>query len=684
MGMEERCRKILEYLISNPSTTSASIEKKFKLTKRQLGYTMGKINEWLKTNNLPMIERTRQGHFVIDKAIFTEVAASEELSFVSESQILTEEHRIYVILLMLLSSMEELSLYHFTFELDVSKNTVLSDLKKAQKLLDEYNLSINYSRKHGYVLKGNEFKIRKLLLDVTYQMLEMMNGEDRIKKIAMISDEKMTEFTNRILEVENKLNLRFTDEKLKTMSFVLFLILKRIEKGHQIDDVSLVYKELSHTKEYQATEALLRDYKNITVSERLFITLHLLTADVVTADFSSEALTSEFLPAIDRMLRQFEKSACIYFEDREELIERLLQHLKPAYYRIRYHLTDTMNFQGKMSRQFQALHHLVKRSISPLKEFIGSEIPENEIIPITMHVGAWMSRQKESIEKKIKAVVVCPQGVSVSKVMFNELRDLFPEFVFLDYLSVREFIHYSLDYDVVFSPIFIETNKKLFVTKVLLGKEDKSRLRKQVVLEIHGYLPHEIDFSKLVDVISNHAIIQNKDSLVRDLKAYFNRDENMAIVKEQGGEWNLNEFITPDRIQIKNAVHSWEDAVKICAAPLVESGNITEGYIDSMIQYSVQDSYIMIGPGVAIPHASPEEGVKEVGMSLLVVKEGVDYLQNNRIYLIIVIAAEDKKKHIHALMQLIKMVSCEEDRNKLLQSESTNEVFKIVSKYSHR
>lgn len=682
MGMEERSRKILNYLISNPSTTSAAIEKKFELTKRQLGYTISKINEWLESNNLPMIERTRQGQFVIDQAIFTEVAATQELTFVSDSPILTEEHRVYVILMMLLSSTEELSLNHFTFALDVSKNTVLSDLKKAQELLDDYNLRINYSRKHGYVIEGNEFQIRKLLLDVTYHMLQMMNGEVRIKEIAMIREEQIHEFTNRILEVENKLNLRFTDEKLKTMSYVLFLILKRIEKGHKIDDVSLVYEELSHTKEYQATEALIRDFKNITVSERLFITLHLLTADVVTADFTSEALTPELLPAIDKMLRQFEKSACIYFEDREELLERLLQHLKPAYYRMKYQLTATMHFQGKMSKQFKALHHLVKRSISPLKELIGSEIPENEIIPITMHIGAWMSRQEESIDKKVKAVVVCPQGVSVSKIMFNELRELFPEFVFLDYLSVREFIHYSLDYDVVFSPIFIETDKKLFVTKAFLGKEEKSRLRKQVMLEIHGYLPHDIDINKLVDIISHHAIIQNKDQLVRDLKSYFNRDDNMAIVNEHGDEWSLKDLIPPDRIQLIDQLSSWEDAVKTCAAPLVESGNITESYVETMIQYSLQDSYIMIGPGVAIPHASPEDGVREVGMSLLKMKDGVDYLQNNRIHLMIVIAAEDKKKHIHALMQLIKMVGSEEDRNNILQSETVDEIFKIISKYS--
>src|SRR5690606_31211882 len=127
---------------------------------------------------------------------------------------------------------------------------------------------------------------------------------------------------------------------------------------------------------------------------------------------------------------------------------KLMQHLKPAYYRIKYQLTDTIVFQGSLSKEFKELHHLVKRSIGPLQKLVGSDIPDNEIAFITMLIGGWMNKHGESIDKKVKAIVVCPQGVSVSRLMYNELRELFPEFVFLDYLSVREYLKYPLEYDV--------------------------------------------------------------------------------------------------------------------------------------------------------------------------------------------------------------------------------------------
>src|SRR5699024_1233755 len=73
MQLDDRSSRILEELISNPSVTSKDMEKKFELTRRQLGYSFDKVNSWLLEQNLPVIERTRQGHFIIDKTVFTKV-----------------------------------------------------------------------------------------------------------------------------------------------------------------------------------------------------------------------------------------------------------------------------------------------------------------------------------------------------------------------------------------------------------------------------------------------------------------------------------------------------------------------------------------------------------------------------------------------------------------------------------
>ncbi|UOQ45522.1 BglG family transcription antiterminator [Halobacillus salinarum] len=683
MSLDERSKNILDELVSNPSITSTTLENKYEITRRQLGYSFTKINDWLMAKNLPVIERTRKGHFLIDQSVFTNLNGEDESTPV-EVTVLSEEQRVYLLLMLLLSSKEELSLHHFTVELDVSKNTVLNDLKQAQAFLNDYELTIRYSRRDGYLLEGKEFQIRKLLITVTYQLLHMNLSENRIRKLANISLEEIEEFHRRIERVENKLNLKFTDEKLATMPYIIILILRRIGQGKELQFFSIKYEELSNTKEYLATEELFRDTGEIPMQERLFFTLHLLTTNVYWSEYlTDDDATQKLVPVIDNMLRLFEKSACIYLQDRDQLVNKLLQHIKPAFYRIKYQLTETIDIQDSLNKEIKELHHLVKRSIGPLEDFIGKRIPESETTFITMLIGGWMRRQGDSIDKKTKAIVVCPQGVSVSRLMFSELRELFPGFVFLDSLSVREFLDYELEYDLVFSPTYLETDKKLFISKPFLSEEEKYRLRKQVMLELHGYIPNDINVQHLLDIVKTHADVKNEQALTEELQRYIDRDEEASVTHNvKARDIHLNELIPPDHIKLRDSAASWADAIRLCARPLIEAGKIEQEYVEAMIHRSEEDPYIVIGPNMAIPHAAPDEGVNEVSMSLLRLKKGVDFTEDYRIHLIVVIAAVDKQQHIHALMQLMKLAGSEADRNRIIHADTVDEIYQIIQDYS--
>ncbi len=184
-------------------------------------------------------------------------------------------------------------------------------------------------------------------------------------------------------------------------------------------------------------------------------------------------------------------------------------------------MTEIETVQNPFSVEYRELHHLVKRSLGPLEELFGKEIPETEAIYLTMLIGSWMTRQGESIAKKTKAIVVCPQGVSVSRLMLKELKELFPEFIFLDSLSVRQFNGYELSYDIIFSQTPLTTDKLVYVTKAFLSREEKHRLKQQVMQDIHGYKPMTIQIDQLMDMISGYATIENESELKEALHSYF-------------------------------------------------------------------------------------------------------------------------------------------------------------------
>ena len=627
MQIDIRSRAIFDELMSKPSITSKELEAKHDLTRRQLGYSFDKINNWLAVKSLPAIERTRQGHFIIDHLILSELSKTKTIAS-SDQHIITEEQRVYLIIVMLLSTQEELSLIHFTSELGVSKNTILSDLNVARNLVDSYKVTIRYSRKYGYLIEGEEFSIRKLLINTFYKIIEMPNGKSRLQSLVNIKEKELSELRGRLEKIENKLNLKFTDEKIETLPYTLLLVLHRVKINTLKASSSIPYKELSRTKEYQATEELLFDQQEIPLQERLFITLHLLTTNV----YWSETLTEDEIPnlaqAVDDMLRLFEKSSAIYLKDREELLTKILLHMKPAYYRIKYQLTEVDDIgYSLIEKELKELHHLVSQSTKPLASLIGNTIPNSETAYLTMLIGGWLRRQGEDLQEKTKAIVVCPKGISISRLMFSELRELFPEFAFLDSLSVREFYDFDLDFDIVFSPVFLETDKKLFLASSFLERKEKNRLRKQVMLDLHGYIPFEVNIDEILDIVKKHAVIENEKSLEKELRDYVDRDDKSPEINNERelSAANLSDLLSANKITLRKAVSSWEEAIRLCAKPIIETGHIKPEYVEAIINQGEKDPYIVIAPNVAIPHAAPEEGVNDVTMSLLRLEEGVKF-----------------------------------------------------------
>ncbi|GEN57431.1 PTS sugar transporter subunit IIA [Halolactibacillus alkaliphilus] len=681
MQLDDRSSLFINELISNPNIKTKDLERKYNVTRRQVDYSMEKINYWLTTKNLPEIERTRQGVFVIDPVIIKTFLSNSEEEAVSK--VLNSDDRANIILLILVSAFDELSIIHFTSELKVSKNTVLSDLKKAKDVLKEYNLAIHYSRKEGYLLKGKEFNIRKLLIFVIDQLLRLNNGGNIIEDISDMQSSEIEGIKKSIEKAENELNLKFTDEKIISMPYIFSIVLKRIQKGKVINQTAISYKELSDTREFLVTENLLQSYPFIPMVERLYITLHLLATNV----YWSEQLTTDDVPdlrsAVDEMLLLFEKSACITIQNKDQLIEKLLLHIKPAYYRIKYRLTEVNQEDSLITKNLRELHHLVKKSVSPLARFIGIVIPDVEIEYLTMLIGGWLTKQGEKIEAKIKALVICPQGISVSRLMFGELKQLFPEFIFLDSLSIREFNNYPLNYDIVFSPVYLKTEKKLYITSTVLEMEEKIALRKQVMIDFHGVASQGFKIHGIKDIINKHATIHNEELLIRDLYNYINDINQVSTdITDDKPSYLLRDLINEATIQLVNHQDTWSTAIKFASEPLLKKGDIELRYVSAMIENCSDDPYIILGNGVAIPHASPEYGVNKTSMSLLSIKDGIHFSCEHKVNIIVIIAAVDKEQHLKALMQLMKLSNSKKDVKRIIEAREKESVKKIIEKYS--
>lgn len=679
MHLDERSNLILKRVVSNPEISNTELERKYHLSRRQISYSFTKINDWLKDNNYPKIQRTNGGKFIIDPLLMELFAEKVEHS--AGSYIPSEKERAQLVLLMLLSSEEELSLLHFSSSLSVSKNTVLRDMKYTQKIVNAYHLEIVYSRMHGYDIVGSEWNKRKLLIEILRIVYDMYQGETYIQAYTGISKEEIQRLKEQMEKVEKRLALQFIDQKIKLLPYTIAILLKRIKKGNLIkDSYHIDYEELSDTKEFEAAEILIEDATCIPKEERLFITLQLLTSNVLSSQFLRDEEILELKSSLKSSLALFEKKACITFKEKEKLLQKLVLHMKPAYYRIKYQLTTNYSIIEKVSEEFEAIHYIVKDSLKPFESYIGCSIPESEVMFITVFIGGHLINSGETIQLKKRAVVVCPNGVSISHLMEHTLRDLFPEFYFYEALSIREFEQSKAEFDMVFSPVPVQTSKHLFIVEQFISDFQKLQLRQRVIQTIFGLNTSVVNIEQLISVIEKYAKVDQKSQLQKALQDYF----SLQVLNEtkENQEYSLADLITPETIVLRDQVESWKEAISIAAAPLLHKGIITEAYIDKMQkQYPSMSPHIVLRLNVAIPHASPEDGVQAVGMSLLKLKEGL-WCGEQKVHFIVVIAAIDKKKHLNAMLQLMKLAEMNGVINEMKRLNEKYKIYEIIKTHS--
>lgn len=198
MNLEDRNNQILMELINNPRITSKVIYERFDLSRSQLNYALKKINDFLEDGKLPQIKRTKNGHFLVPQAVVSMFGGGKEKEHEKTGRyIFSGQERIWVIELMILAKEEYLSLDHFIVELEVSRNTILRDLKRINEKVKKDHLELKYNRQTGYYFHGDEWNKRDLLSRVLMNVAEIYDGVNCIIQFSKI-DTTLVEVSNSV------------------------------------------------------------------------------------------------------------------------------------------------------------------------------------------------------------------------------------------------------------------------------------------------------------------------------------------------------------------------------------------------------------------------------------------------------------------------------------------------------
>ncbi|KSU63138.1 hypothetical protein AS034_02465 [[Bacillus] enclensis] len=679
-----------------PVPTKVLVER-MNLSQRTIYYDLDQINSWLRTQKLePIDSKHGQGLFLPPQSK-SKLMLKQDESFEDWQYQLSKQERGVLIKAKILLEEQDATMKVFMDLTSMSRGTIAKEIKEIKQDFKDAGLELYYKKGSGYRLRGSEEAKRTMLstiLAAIFSHEDWQNVRNEVYK--MIHPEASTwssETDQRrvvreiLFEAESDMGLTLTDEMVEILSLQILIVIKRIDLDEFIQVPRAEKEVLKQTDAFKAATLItqkLEAYKGVTFpeDETCFITMNLLGSKVQHDNFDhyTEQELSGLREVVRNMIDDFQLYSCVVFDDRRGLEENLISHIKPTYYRLKYGLHIVNDLAGSIQDTYPDIFHLTKRVIRHLELYVGKRVPEEEAAYITLHFGGWLSKEKKSVETKFRSIIVCENGIGTSNMLRTQLENLIAGLNVTATISMREYQTKHHSADVIFSTNYIKA-KDIPVIHVpaILTNVEKERVMHRMNELFDPNAPGKAMTDHLIDLIKRHADVHQEDELKHELVRFL--EQKTPQLKELRKPM-LNELLTEETIVLKDSVDTWEEAIETASRPLIAQHSITPSYVKAMIE-NVKElgPYIVIAPGIAIPHARPETGVEELGMSFLRLKEPVYFSEKekHRAQLIIVLAAIDNQTHLKALAQLTELLSNEENVEKLISTEDSNTVIDLIN-----
>ncbi len=146
-------------------------------------------------------------------------------------------------------------------------------------------------------------------------------------------------------------------------------------------------------------------------------------------------------------------------------------------------------------------------------------------------------------------------------------------------------------------------------------------------------------------------------------------------------QFALTELLPRERIRLDVQVDDWQDAIREAGKLLLETDAVRFEYIDAMIKVAQElGPYIVIAPGVALPHAATEAGAKHTALSLVKLAQPVFFgnRDNDPVRLVFGLAAIDHKAHIVALQALAEIFTSKQLMDQLFRADTVDAVVQLM------
>ena len=663
--------ELLKFLLSRrEKVLLKELAEHFELSERSIRYEAEKIIEETEKEKFKFY--LNKGECWIENYDFLEKFLENNTGYVPSPK----ERELYIFLKICFERVINQTI--ISDELEISKSTIKTHLRDIRKTLEIYNLELELLPKKGLIVNGEEEQLRQCALKAVYLSKKQKSRflDDVISGyLKNIDEEGLKLFINYCQKLMDKI---ISDEAYEIILRYLTMVVYFNRKGYVIKSIKNE-NFLKGTKEYesvQKSKALLEGYYELELSEAeyLKITDYFLGSHTYNISYSYYENWVEIEIIVRNFIEKVNKELDVDVSNDETLILGLVNHIKPTIYRIKNGIELENTIYEEVVESYPKLFSLVKSSVGELEKFINNKFTNDEIAFITIHFKAAIDRNAKKKREKTKVLIVCGSGYGSSRLLAQQVKDIYRvEIVDTIPRYLLEKVNKRKDIDVILTTVPIEnfkTDRQIIKVSPLLTKEDMQKLDNYPIPRDSK----KILFSELINVIEKNTGEKASEKLITGLKNFL---DTRLIDDIFHKKITIFDLLSEQRIKLKGKAKNWKEAITEAGELLLKDGCIENEYIGDMIKVVEEfGSYIMLVPNVIFPHAKARSKVKKTGFSIVMYDEKIDFIDGQKIDMVISFCSKDEREHLDGLISIIDKIEENSLKEKIMRSRNGREVIK--------
>lgn len=551
---------------------------------------------------------------------------------------LPEERTVYLIKRFLLSN-RYLKLDDLADEIYVSKSTIQNDLKNVKNVLSDYNIHLESRPNHGLRVAGDELKLRFCMAEYVFNRSDEISDKLPQELFSSLNKKDMDAILDIIVKEINANDITLSDVAINNLLIHIVIAYKRVREGHHVILYHTDFEEIVEQKEFQVAERIVKKVEatfqvRFPEEEVAYAAIHLLGTKMVSVSGQGEGKTVDQLmepktyQLVDAILKKIEDKMNLKINGDQELIFALGLHLKPAINRYKYGMNIRNPMLEDIKRNYPLAYEAGIIAGLAIEEHTGSDINENEIGYLALHIGAAMERRKMETEPK-RCLIVCASGLGSARLLYYRIKSKFEGMLDVtgttEYYKLNQFDLDTVDFIISSVPIPDDISVPVIEVNAILGKQD--------IANIESF------------------IVENKQSIY--------------------------DYFQPDLLHLRKDFRSKEAVLRFMCGYLQEQSLIDDGFLDAIYEREKVAS-TAYGNLVAVPHPiSPQSD--ETFLSVCTLENPIVWGEQSVQFVCVLSVRRNSTEDLQSMYELLGQIIDSPTRvQKLIKAESYDAFVKML------